>query len=202
MSLTFLTVVKASAATSKAITSIAQHRNKMHTIEALENNGITLDEVRKSDPYYVGCVLRTIEAIERASRQEKVELLLSFYTSCDKANIIIQQPDSYQEVLSLLDDMSYTELKLIYLLGKNNHPYTYDAINPEKQEEANKRYKASKEAVAKAMELDPFKLSARMARLTRTGLVESLSAWDANVYYLTPLYRELKKFVTFHFEHV
>lgn len=201
MTLTVPMVIKASAATIKSITNIVQHRSKMRTIELLENNGITLSQVRKSDPYYVGCLLRTIEAIERASRQEKVELLLSFYTSCEKANVMTQQPDSYQEVLGLLEDMSYTELNLIYLLEKNNHPYTYDAIDPKKQEEVSKRYQASKDAVSKAMGLDHFKLSARMARLTRTGLIETLSAWDSNVYYLTPLYKELKRFVTFHFEH-
>lgn len=201
MTLTVPMVIKASAATIKSITNIVQHRSKMRTIELLENNAITLSQVRKSDPYYVGCLLRTIEAIERASRQEKVELLLSFYTSCEKADVMTQQPDSYQEVLGLLEDMSYTELNLVYLLEKNNHPYTYDAIDPKKQEEVSKRYRASKDAVSKAMGLDHFKLSARMARLTRTGLIETLSAWDANVYYLTPLYKELKRFVTFHFEH-
>lgn len=54
-------------------TSICNTQNKILTL--LETNQISTGDAKRKSPSYLACSIRTIEVIERASADEKIETL-------------------------------------------------------------------------------------------------------------------------------
>lgn len=191
-------VVKVGCALSRSLIQIVAKRRTEKVLQELEAQGITLVQARAKDPAYLGCLLRTMEALERSSRSEKLNMIVSFFTTCDASNFIQEQPDFYQEMLSLIDEMSYREMQILFHLDQAGLPFYDDkeVINPNDENNASAKFATAIEITSKKMSLNKDMLIALLVRLNRTGLLANTATWESTIYFFSPLYRDLKKFIS------
>ncbi|PAJ73390.1 hypothetical protein CJF42_16120 [Pseudoalteromonas sp. NBT06-2] len=189
------------------IKKVSEQNTINNILAKLESDEITLSEAKRKSPSYLACLIRTIEAVERASTVEKINTLKNLFVVSDSLGLIEKQPDFYQEILSIFSELSYREVLILYYLDKGGLPYTNDLHvkepekvaddetlpNPHEQNEEANQYCAYQVGV----NIDV--LGALLGRLTRTGLIGNAPEWTSLVYFFTPLYRELKQFFAFDF---
>lgn len=201
MEISTLSAIKTASSLGKALKEFAVKSRTEKVLNQLENHGVTLDEAKIKDPYYVGCLLRTLDAFERASIKEKLDVLVSFFTTCDNSGFIQQRPDFYQEILSLIDEMSIREMQILYMMESEGLPYIDDDVvkNPSNRNNCSQTYASILLTTSIKMKLSEDMLIALLVRLNRTGLLVTSVRWERNIYFFSPLFRDLKKFISINY---
>lgn len=202
--MTELLTTQTAAKLFKVLSEFSREKNSAKILSLLQNNELTLSEAIRADPYYLASIHRTVDAITRASCHEKVAVLRELFIRSESAGFISKEPDLYQEMLSIVSELSYREILILrYLeeggLLQSDHP---KALNPTPHEEevgnlaAHIFFKA-KEHCAGKLKLNQGSLDALIVRLLRTGLLTSSQTWESHIYFFSPLYRELRGLITY-----
>jgi hypothetical protein len=190
-----------------AIKQVAQKNRDEALLAKLEENGISIQEAKLKSAGYLSSLIRTIEAVERASTIEKINILMNLFITSDSRGFIEQQPDFYQEILSIFSELSYRELMILYHLDKGGLPYTDDlhvkspelAVDNEDMPNPLEQYEEANAYCAKGIKVNQDVLGALLGRLARTGLIGNAPEWTSLVFFFTPLYRDLKRFFSYEF---
>jgi len=88
--------IKTSIKLFQGLMKIVNKNKEEVLLSKLELNDITIDEAKIQSPGYLSSVIRTIEALERASTIEKVHMLQKLFISGDSSGLIEKRPDFYQ----------------------------------------------------------------------------------------------------------
>lgn len=201
--MTELLTTQTAAKLFRFLSEFSQKRNSERILSLLQNNDITLSEAIRTDPYYLASIHKTIDAITRASCHEKVVVLRELFIQAESTGFIAKEPDLYQEMLSIISELSYREILILrYLeeggLLQSDHP---KALNPTPNEEVGNLaahiFFNAKEHCANKLKLNQGSLDALMVRLLRTGLLTSSQTWESHIYFFSPLYRDLRGFITY-----
>ncbi|WP_281558105.1 hypothetical protein [Thalassomonas sp. RHCl1] len=199
--------IKSAAKVFSIIKKMANKNAVNKVLTGLESDEISLSDVKKASPGYLACLIRTIEAVERASSVEKVNTLKKLFVASDSSGLIEKQPDFYQEILSIFSELSYREILILFYLDKGGLPYTDDLHVKEPERAADDdtlpnphvQYEEASQYCAYQVKVNSDVLGALLGRLSRTGLIGNAPEWTSLVYFFTPLYRDLKQFFAFEF---
>lgn len=141
----------------------------------------------------------TMKAVIATRRHEKIKLLADLF----KGSVILRQddPDAFEEELNILDDMSFREIQILYVIEKHQKwdqlvlqpdpetwEYKYKLIV--KEEEFSKSNEGIKDSIASELEIDRILVDGMLIRLSRTGLLErvtTLTDIEDRDYILGPL---------------
>lgn len=186
------------------IKEYSQRRNYEKIVSQLLNNEISLKEAKLSNNYYLAAIIKTIEAVQRASCAEKMNLLKYFFIACETKNIILDKPDFYQEILSIFSELSYRELLILTYLYDAKLPFTDDThvktpeicIDNDSYPNPQVQYEQAISFCSNKMMIEEDMLCALLGRLARTGLIGNAPEWTSLVFFFTPLYREVKDFLS------
>ena len=202
MSLLITPEIKTSVKLFQSLMRIVNKNKEESLLSKLELDGITISEAKIQSPGYLSSVIRTIEALERASTIEKVNMLKELFILGDSTGLIEKRPDFYQEILSIFSELSYREILILFYLNEGGLPYTDDLHVKEPERVADddslpnpqEQYEEAIQYCAYQVTVNSDVLGALLGRLSRTGLIGNAPEWTSLVYFFTPLYRDLKQF--------
>lgn len=88
--------------------------------EQLENYSL---EILDSENF-LHCYLITIQSVLKTRREEKIRLFANYFANAISTNFF-ESIDEYEELLSILDELSFKEIQLLNVLSKfeENHPF-------------------------------------------------------------------------------
>ncbi|EOX4815531.1 hypothetical protein ACFKIV_004584, partial [Vibrio alginolyticus] len=182
------------SATLGNVVSRFRERRFNKLISGLENGDIKLTDHVLSDDSFIGCFLKTNEAIEKASVNEKVEFLTNLFVQGVKDGLIIDKPDLYSEIVTIFSDMSFREIEVLFLVG-DILPFT--KVDGENSDVGQKNEDAVKLLSEKYSISEDYAFTL-ISRLQRTGLVVGSNVLGRWPYVrTTQLYRNLKAFLNY-----
>jgi hypothetical protein len=150
--------------------------------ELLENND------------FLHCFFATVDAALRTNRHEKIRAFSRLLRSATIEGKI-SALEEYEELLGILDDMSYRELTVLTILDQ------YEQANPKQDQEndlqrTNRYWSDFSEKVISSLGVLPEELDAIMTRLNRTGCYETFTGgffdYTGGKGKITPVFRRLK----------
>lgn len=153
------------------------------------------EEAVRSDSF-LHCYFATIKAAVNSRRREKIRALGRMLTRSVIQNGI-REPDIYEECLSILEELSERELRILSILDARStaHPHREDQ-NP--LQHAAQFWDSFVADACAELGIVPDELGAMLTRLARTGLYAPIvgSYWDyKGEGRLTPLFHRLKELV-------
>lgn len=176
-------------------------------IERLESffdelsKGIPPDQALLSNKDFLHCYTRTIEAVIRTHRQEKIRMFACLLASALDEKILIHNVDEYEEYLEILDELSLREIRALILLdkyeedcptGAGTHSMGLNAL-----QRANLFWNKFLEEMEKELEIPKEEVDSFLTRLNRTGCYETIIGtyydYSGGLGKLTGLYRTLKR---------
>ncbi|MGR2993271.1 hypothetical protein ABMX80_22115 [Vibrio vulnificus] len=186
--------------------SLYKQRKREQLIQAMSQAKIDLDAPELQNDEFIGCFLATEDAIAKCTSVTKFNALVSMFVNGVKHGKVQTETEQYQEVLSIISDLSLREIHILYHLYQFD--MTYKAPSDEKSESV-----AEKQLVyvAEQFRSDTESVKAWIIRLKRTGLLISESELGTNedqisfsmgfeLHHLSSLAKELKSWVLFTFE--
>ncbi|WP_348236439.1 hypothetical protein [Vibrio parahaemolyticus] len=155
-------------------------------------------ELQKDD--FIACYLATEEAIFKSTSQAKLNALVAMFVNGVNSEKIFDQSDRYQEILSIVADLSERELVLLYWL------YKYESEHGRPQKASEQDIQKQLKYLSGKTEISLELVKALLIRLKRTGLVISendmsdkmdliMSGQDS--VYLSELANEVKEWIMF-----
>ena len=135
---------------------------------------------------FLHCYFSTMKAVIGTRRREKIQILANLF----KNSTIIRQidPDTYDEELNILEEMSFREIQILYIIDKH---HTWDNVmieqDPESsdskyklsisEKEFTKRNEALKDIISSELNVERRLVDGMLIRLTRTGLIERVTSF-------------------------
>lgn len=158
----------------------------------------TVDSPELQRDEFISCYLATEEAVFKSTSQAKLNALVTMFVKGVESKKIFEQVDRYQEVLSIVAELTDSELAILVSL------YDY-----EREHGGSLKGNAVKEQLAFLSErcgIPKELMKALLTRLKRTGLVLSgndmtdmvdLALTGHDAIYLSELANEIKEWVMF-----
>ncbi|WDD99527.1 hypothetical protein [Thalassomonas actiniarum] len=166
-------------------------------IKALEEGELDLTEDILNSNEFLHAFVKTSRATVQTYRREKIQLLAELFTATFKDNQF-NKIDEYEELLSVIDDLSVRELNILSLLDsfEQKHPV---------QKEENELQRSDHywgtfiETVENEFSLNRDELKGVLVRLQRSGLYAPFEGnyWDyeGGRGFLSALYYKLRHFI-------
>ena len=170
--------------------------------DRLRENGLTLtaEEIERED--FLHCFFVTTDAALRSRRREKIDLLADLLTGSVRSDKV-DSADEYEEMLQILDDLSYRELTTLSLMEKVESETPRD--DPHDESPWVKRCRKTLDSLLEERfalsvdEIDPF-----LRRLGRSGLLTRVTIYnetsttitltlDAEHVKLSPIYYRMRE---------
>ena len=176
---------------------------KIHTKKArvffdeLENGTVQLTQEMIESEDFLHCYFSTFKAALNSHRREKIcyfaRLLTSSITLSEISTI-----DEYEEYLSILDDLSFRELKLLIVLSRYEKEFFLQGDkNP--LQRANRFWEQFSLEVCSKFSISDGELDGMLARLNRTGLYKTIIGtyvgYNGGRGELTPMYAKLEEMI-------
>ncbi|MBD1571539.1 hypothetical protein [Aliivibrio sp. S10_S31] len=165
------------AAIGKAVTNVVvgvgykayQNRKRSNLLKALENGEISVDSHELNKDEFIACYLATEEAIDKSISSAKLKALTSMFINGVASKKLFVEYEFYQEVLSIVSELSERELHVMYHLYafSDNHSQTGESSDSLAQQQH--QYLAEKMGISRDL------VKALLVRLRRTGLILSES---------------------------
>jgi hypothetical protein len=105
--------------------SVDTYRNKRfeNIIIALSEGEIKISKALLSSDNFISCFLKTNEAIDKATSNEKINALTNIFLSGLRSNLISTLPDLFHEAMSIFSELSYREIIILDIV-KKHLPFT------------------------------------------------------------------------------
>ena len=181
------------ATLSAAVNSFRKKRFD-RLISGLEAGNLKISDSDLQSDQFIACFLKTHEAIEKSSAQEKVDFLVGLFVNGMKSDSIRENPDLYSEAISIFSELSYREIHALYLIGDilpSNDETGENSRIIERNEEASK-------LLSEEFDISEEYAYAIISRLQRTGLIISTNVLGNRPYVrLSEMYREIRTAIHF-----
>lgn len=156
---------------------------------------LTSEVVESED--FLHAFMATTQAALRARRREKIELLARLL----KSSFGETGPDSideYEELLAILDDLSFREIRVLGILAKHERATCFASDDNDLQR-ANKTWPGFEQDVERMLGILPHQLAPILVRIQRSGCYAEITGgyWDytGGRGRLTELFRRLESVV-------
>jgi hypothetical protein len=163
--------------------------------EELAKGSISLSKDLIKNDDFLFCFFKTMDAVQRSRKEEKIRFLARLLTAGLNAELFADT-DDYEEILSIIDDLSYRELQILALLGQ------FEKKNPKQNSESdvqwtNRYWSSFVQAISDQLKISADTVSAMLTRLQRSGCYKGIDGsymdYSGGQGHLTPLYRRLEK---------
>lgn len=139
--------------------------------DELGNNSVQLTpELLKSEDF-LHCYFATTKAALNSRRREKIEMFAKLLKSSVRGGPF-DSTDEYEEYLSILDELSYRELMILFKL----HKFESDLIHEENENDlqrANRFWDKFNTELIDQLRIPANEIDAVLTRLNRTGCYET-----------------------------
>ncbi|SBR49155.1 hypothetical protein [Halomonas sp. HL-93] len=165
-------------------------KRRIFLLEELSKAGFTKEspEIKKDE--FIAAFIATEDALKRSSSKNKIMTLSNMLVYGVESGKLFENPSSYHEILSIVDDLSDREIIILY--------YLYDYSNNNKSSCIKTEPKNMATYIAGKMNCDVELSSALLTRLERTGLLSIAHGFSgAKSHELSALARDLKEWVEF-----
>ncbi len=145
---------------------------------------------------FVEAFLATASRVENTKREEKIRLFAHLFASYWRSGVFSEDSfDEYEEDLSLIDELSYREFKILSILDR------LERENPmcpgmNRLQRARTFWNAFEAQVAKEIGVQIGEVQAYLQRLSRTGLYQIITGayldYEGGLGHLTPRFERLR----------
>ncbi|MFS1473552.1 hypothetical protein BCU45_002965 [Vibrio lentus] len=158
----------ASAITGKCVAVYKNHKREK-LLNVLKDSNLSVDSNQLQKDEFIASYLATERALEKSISDAKVNALTSMFYRGVESQKLFEQYDVYQEVLSIVTDLSERELHLMYHLYQFSEQTNNSSSDPDELAKQQHEYLADKLGISREM------VKAILVRLRRTGLILSES---------------------------
>lgn len=183
-----------SAADSALLTQLNNYRDqKLRTFfDELGSGSIELTEEQVSSNDFLHCYFATVSAALRSRRSEKICLLARILRGQIEGEV--SSTDEYEEIVGIVDELSYREVQIISILYKKERDYP-DAGNENDLQRAMRIWPDFEQEVRLALGIDPELLRSMLVRIQRSGCYEEFTGsfldYTGGMGKTTPLYLKI-----------
>ncbi|CDT91524.1 hypothetical protein [Vibrio coralliirubri] len=195
--------VVANAVAGKGVEIYKNHKREK-LLNALEEGDLSVDSNQLQKDEFIASYLATERALERSISVAKVDALTSMFYRGVESQKLFEQYDVYQEVLSIVTDLSERELHLMY------HLYQFSEQTNNSSSDSDDLAKQQHEYLADKLGISREMVKAMLVRLRRTGLILSESELNDEyalmfqtgfeLMHVSKLAKELKHWIVFSVE--
>ncbi|HAS8501872.1 TPA: hypothetical protein I7751_20665 [Vibrio vulnificus] len=154
----------ASVAAGKGV-EIYKNRKRQKLLTALQNGELSVESNQLQKDEFIASYLATERALEKSISDAKVNALTSMFYKGVESQKLFEQYDLYEEVLSIVTDLSDRELHLMY------HLYQFSQQSLNSQSDSDSLAKQQHEYLADKLGISRELVKAMLVRLRRTGLI-------------------------------
>ena len=167
-------------------------------LKALDAGLITSDSHQVESDEFISAYLATEDALMKASSKSKFDFLLNLFVQGSNSGRIDREPDAYQEVLSIVNELSERELTLLY------HIYNYERDHGMMGGQLSRDQGHQVKYLLDVTGLEREHVVALLVRLRRTGLLITWSEKSDSVdlmlsgievMFISPIADEIKTWV-------
>ncbi|AUJ35347.1 hypothetical protein I2474_00375 [Vibrio cholerae] len=171
-------------------------RNKI--LRALELGKIDIDSSEVKNEEFISCYMATEHALMKASSQTKFNFLVNLFIQGANSGRLNREADAFQEVLSIVDELSERELTILYYI------YQYEIEFGPMKGAAERSSFHQVEYLVNMTQLSSNLIVALIIRLRRTGLLvthlektqkSDLMMAGIEIMFISPLADEIKSWV-------
>jgi hypothetical protein len=143
--------------------------------EELQSANVQLspDLIRNDD--FLHCYFATIRAVTRSRRRQKARYLARLLSASFNGDEI-SSVDEYDDLLGIVDELSYRELLVLSILSKHEHA-TPHASSENDLQHSNRFWKPFLQEVTERAGLSPDLIDGFLIRLARTGCYELFTGY-------------------------
>lgn len=182
-------------ALSTQLQNIREDRTRTFFDELAKDNIELSPELLKSEDF-LHCYFATVRAALNTRRREKIRMFARLLKSSALPNSFINT-DEYEEYLGILDELSYRELLILFILEK----YESNFISKDDKTGVNAIHPFWErfcEEIEETLSIPKNEIDAVLTRLNRTGCYETIRGYldlTGTEGHLTPSYFRLKKLI-------
>lgn len=179
------------------INKYKKHRRDQ-ILKALDEGLISIDSHQVESDAFISAYLATEDALMKASSKSKFNFLLNLFIQGSKSGRIDDEPDAYQKVLSIVNELSERELTILY------HLYNYERDHGMMGGQLSRDHGHQVKYLVDATGLEREHAVALLVRLRRTGLLITRSEKSESVdlmlsgieiMFISPIADEIKSWV-------
>jgi len=173
-------------------------KRRVYFFDELAKGRIQLTEDSIKSEVFLHCFFSTIDAVDRTNRKEKIALFGKLLKSSLEYKDIVRSIDDYEEILSILDEMSYREILLLVKLYSYESNHIYDKDINELQNVLG-YWDSFISCVSTEFNISKDDINAMLIRLNRTGCYETITGtylnYKGGVGKLTSLFNRIIKLI-------
>ncbi|WP_234121178.1 hypothetical protein [Clostridium hydrogenum] len=166
-----------SAVDSALVAQINKMREKRIYVffDELSKRKISLSEEDKKKDGFLHSYFCTVKYVLNTRREEKIKLFAKLFNNyVEKKHFDVNKSDEYEEMLNILDDMSYKEFQVLIILSD------FEKENPKDNtksdlEMADKFWDNFIDKVYRELEIPKKEIPGVLTRLNRTGLYRTIT---------------------------
>ena len=167
-------------------------------LSELEAGNISVDSKELESDGFIAAYLATESALMKASSRSKFDFLIQLFLQGCNSKRLANEPDSYQEVLSIVNELSERELTILY------HIYNYERDHGEMEGQLSRDHGHQVKYLLEVTGLLREHVIALLGRLRRTGLLITYSEKTESVdimlggievMFISPLAEDIKSWV-------
>lgn len=175
-----------------------KERRRNAILRALDNGLLKIGSHQMESDEFISAYLATEHALMKASSQHKFNFLLNLFIDGSNSGRVNREPDAYQEVLSIIDELSERELNLLY------HLYNYERDHGDTEAQDRKQNNLQVNYLMTKTSLERELVIALLVRLRRTGLLltrgERNTSFDLattaiETFFISPIASEIKAWI-------
>jgi hypothetical protein len=177
-----------------------RHERLRTFFDELGNGTIELTEDLINTEDFLHCYFNTIKAVLNSRRREKI---IFFARLLKKAtsNRLIQTPDEYEYYLSILDELSYTEIEVLQLLRDYEMKYPVEsAYNLDRLRENKKFWNDFLSDISSKFNLKKEDAGGILIRIERTGCIHysrnKANDLTGTFGYITAVFKKITELIT------
>jgi hypothetical protein len=173
--------------------AVSSYRKKRfdRIITALTEGDISISQAEFESDSFISCFLKTNEAIDKATSNEKIGLLMQVFLCGINSNLISKLPDLYHEAITIFSELSYREV-LILDIAKNHLPFS----SSNEGERVGDKNKETIDKIASKLGIQEDLAYVLLSRLQRTGfIIDSAMLGNQRYFYKTAFLNEIYSYL-------
>lgn len=164
-------------------------------IQQLEENEIELEDVPWEVEDRIHAIQVTFEAIRRTRKRDKIRFLANLLAGQLSEEEAVDDVSEYEEYVQILDELSYRELTLLYMMDKHGLHMPEGRNELSETQSIDEGWSDFVEEAKATFDLEENELTSILHRLTRSGCFQETIGYDSVSIrgLLTPVWSKLKE---------
>lgn len=175
-----------------------KERRRELILKEIDKGLLSIDSHEVASDEFISAYIATEHALLKASSKRKFDFLINLFVQGSNSGRIDSEPDAYQEVLSIVDELSERELTVLY------HLYNYERDYGAMEGQLSRGHDHQVKYLVEKTGLERDLVIALLVRLRRTGLIithgeksetTDLMMTALEIMFISPIADEIKAWV-------